>query len=260
MNGRASKFLVISGLLYVASIAFPATLGAQAPPGPIQPAPSADDTQPAAQPKPPQQPQQPATRANLNGSWKLNSDESDDGRQKMQQARNSRNNGNGGGNGGGGGRSGGGVGFPGGGIGFPGGGGGGVGSGRHGGSGGSDTESNEDREHMQELIDPPVRIQIAQKDNEIDLADDTDNKRAFYTDGRKLKKSKDLAYQEISAHWEDIRLVSDEKDSRGNKISRTFEPQPGGKKLVETVRIENNRQQSAVFIRYVYDLISQNKS
>ncbi|MGC1583935.1 MAG: hypothetical protein WA766_20815, partial [Candidatus Acidiferrales bacterium] len=134
-----------------------------------------------------------------------------------------------------------------------------MGSGRHGGSG-SDTESNEDREHMQELIDPPVRIVVAQKDNELDLADDSDNKRTFYTDGRKLKKSKDLSYQEISAHWEDLRLVSDEKDSRGNKITRTFEPQPGGKKLVETVRIENNRQQSAVFIRYVYDLVPQNKS
>ncbi|MFZ0909942.1 MAG: hypothetical protein WAN24_10740 [Candidatus Acidiferrales bacterium] len=259
MNASAAKFLILSGLLAFTVISFPKTLRAQAPPGPINPAPSTDDSQETATPKPQtQQPQTPATRANLNGSWKLNSDESDDGRQKMQQAKSARNNGNGGGNGGGG-RSSGGVGFPGGGIGFPGGGGGGMGSGRHGGSG-SDTESNEDREHMQELIDPPVRIVVAQKDNELDLADDSDNKRTFYTDGRKLKKSKDLSYQEISAHWEDLRLVSDEKDSRGNKITRTFEPQPGGKKLVETVRIENNRQQSAVFIRYVYDLVPQNKS
>ncbi|MGC1580115.1 MAG: hypothetical protein WA766_01460, partial [Candidatus Acidiferrales bacterium] len=123
MNASAAKFLILSGLLAFTVISFPKTLRAQAPPGPINPAPSTDDSQETATPKPQtQQPQTPATRANLNGSWKLNSDESDDGRQKMQQAKSARNNGNGGGNGGGG-RSSGGVGFPGGGIGFPGGGG-----------------------------------------------------------------------------------------------------------------------------------------
>jgi len=265
MNARAVKYLILSGLLGLTAIAFPALLHAQAPPGPITPAPSSDDSQPTAQPKqqPHPQSQPPATRANLNGSWKLNSDQSDDGRQKMQEAKSSQSNGNGGNGGGngGGGRSGGGVGFPGGGIGFPGSGGGGGGVyGRHGPGNGSDTESPDDRAHMQELIDPPVTIHLAQKDNEFDLADYTGNKREFYTDGRKLKKSKDLSDQEIAAHWEDIRLVSDEKTSHGNRISRTFEPQPGGKKLVETVRIESNRNQSAVDIRYVYDLIPQNKS
>jgi hypothetical protein len=262
MNGRAAKYLILSGLLGLAAIAFPALLHAQAPPGPITPAPSSDDSQPTAQPRQQreQQHQPPATRANLDGSWKLNSDQSDDGRQKMQEAKSAQRNGNGGN---GGGRSGGGVGFPGGGggVGFPGSGGGGGGVyGRHGAGNGSDTESADDRAHMQELIDPPVVIHLAQKDNEFDLADDTGNKRAFFTDDRKLKKSKDLSYVEIAAHWEDNRLVSDEKTSRGNRISRTFEPQPGGKKLVETVRIESNRNQSAVDIRYVYDLIPQNKS
>ena len=264
MNGRAAKYLILSGLLGLAAIAFPALLHAQAPPGPITRAPSSDDSQPTAQPtqQREQQHQPPATRANLDGSWKLNSDQSDDGRQKMQEAKSSQRNGNGGNGGGnGGGRSGGGVGFPGGGIGFPGSGGGGGGVyGRHGAGNGSDTESADDRAHMQELIDPPVVIHVGQKDNEFDLADDTGNKRVFYTDDRKLKKSKDLSYVEIAAHWEDNRLVSDEKTSRGNRISRTFEPQPGGKKLVETVRIESNRNQSAVDIRYVYDLIPQNKS
>jgi hypothetical protein len=267
MNGRAAKYLILSGLLGLVAIAFPALLHAQAPPGPITPAPSSDDSQPNAQPKqqPHQQFQPPATRASLNGSWKLNSNQSDDGRQKMQEARSSQSNGNGGNGGGngGGGRSGGGVGFPGGGggVGFPGSGGGGGGVyGRHGAGNGSDSESADDRAHMQELIDPPVVILVAQKDNEFDLADATDNKRVFFTDDRKLKKSKDLSYVEIAAHWEDNRLVSDEKTSRGNRISRTFEPQPGGKKLVETVRIESNRNQSAVDIRYVYDLIPQNKS
>jgi hypothetical protein len=123
-----------------------------------------------------------------------------------------------------------------------------------------DNESSDDRAREQELIDPPVRVDLALKDNEFDLSDDDNNKRVFYTDGRKLKKSKDLTYEEIGAHWEQNRLVSDEKNSRGDKISRTFEPQPGGKKLVETVRIENSHRQSSVVIRYVYDLVPASKS
>jgi len=37
------------------------------------------------------------------------------------------------------------------------------------------------------------------------------------TDGRKLQKSKDENYQEIAAKFDGTRLVSDEKDPRGNK-------------------------------------------
>src|ERR1700683_186941 len=263
MNAKATKYIFFSAALGPAAIPFPALLRAKAPPGPINPSPSTDDSQPTAHPKreAPEQHQPPATRANLNGSWKLNSDQSDDGREKVREAKNAQTNGNGGNGGNGGsGRSGGGVGFPGGGVGFPGSGGGGGVYGRHGAGNGSDIESADDRAHTQELIDPPVTIHLAQKENEFDLADDSGNKREFYTDGRKLTKSKDLSDQEIAAHWEDIRLVSDEKTSHGNRISRTFEPQPGGKKLVETVRIESNRNQSAVEIRYVYDLVPQDKS
>jgi len=259
MNTGPAKILALSSVAAIAMLAVASVSHAQAPPGPISPAQTTDNSQPAAQPKPQEQPAPPATRENLAGSWKLNSDESDDGREKMRDARSSRNNGgSGGGRGGGGGGVWGGGGS-GGGVGFPGGGAGSV-YGRHGAGAGNNSESEEDRERMQELIDPPVRMSLALKDDEVDLANDDNNKRAFYTDGRKLKKSKDLSNQEIAAHWEQIRLVSDEKNSRGDKISRTFEPQPGGKKLVETVRIENNRQQSAVSIRYVYDLVPPSKS
>ena len=34
--------------------------------------------------------------------------------------------------------------------------------------------------------------------------------RAFFTDGKKVQKSKDDKYQEFDAHWEDYRLVVDE--------------------------------------------------
>jgi hypothetical protein len=287
MNSRMSKYIPISFLAAAFALALPRLVRAQAAPGPISPTPSSDDdSQPVAQPKPQAPTGPPATRENLAGAWKLNSDESDDGHEKLRQAESARNNGNNGGNSGGnnGGNNGGGRGgnggggggvwggYPGGGNGgggYPGGGNGGGnggggypggGGGRHSNGTGNNTESTEDRARMQELIDPPVKMTLALKENEFDLADDESNKREFYTDGRKLKKSKDLTNQEIAAHWEQIRLVSDEKNSRGDKITRTFEVQPGGKKLVETVRIESNRQQSSVAIRYVYDLVPEDKS
>lgn len=280
MNAPALKFLALSSFAAALALTLPGLANAQAAPGPISPSQSSDDnSQPAAQPKPQEPAGPPATRDNLSGTWKLNTDESDDGHEKLRAAQSQQNNGNNGNNGGGGrgnggggggvwGGGGGGVGFPGGGGGggYPGGGGGGYpggggggGSGRHGGQGNS-TETSDDRARMQELIDPPVKMTLALKDNEFDLADDENNKREFYTDGRKLKKSKDLTNQEIAAHWEQIRLVSDEKNSRGDRYSRSFEAQPGGKRLVEIVRIESNRQQSSVVIRYVYDLVPADKS
>src|SRR5258708_36043097 len=96
MNSRNFRiFVVASSVGLVAGC--PAGASAQAPAGPL----------PAAQPQPPSSPdarpaQQAAPvkpRTSIMGGWKLNRDESDDPRQKMQDARGADN-----GRGGGGGR------------------------------------------------------------------------------------------------------------------------------------------------------------
>ena len=55
---------------------------------------------------------------------------------------------------------------------------------------------------MREYIYPATDVTFVLKDSEADLTDDTARKRVFYTDGRKLQKSKDDNYREIAAHWE----------------------------------------------------------
>src|SRR5439155_15753311 len=120
---------------------------------------------------------------------------------------------------------------------WPGGGGGGYG-GRRGGMGG---ESDEERQKMQELLRPPAAMTLSITGAEVDLNDDHDRKRAFMTDGRKLQKSKDDSYQEIAAKFDGNRLVSDEKDPRGNKMSRTFELSEDGRQLYETLRMTAGR-------------------
>jgi hypothetical protein len=168
------------------------------------------------------------------GDWKLNRDESDDPRKKMQDARGS------GGNRRGGVRMGG-----------PG-----MGGGPYGGRRGmGGNESDEDRQRMQEIVAASNTLTLAEakKNVETDIFDDQQRKQALFTDGRKLEKSKDLNYQQVAAHWDGNRLVTDEKSPSGNKISRTYELSYDGTQLYETVRLTRGRSNSQVSIRYVYD-------
>jgi hypothetical protein len=205
---------------------------AQAPAGPL----------PAAQPQPPLSPaarpqEQSAVkpRASILGAWRLNRDESEDARKKMQEAR---------GAGGRGGRGGVRMGVP------------GMGGGPYGGRrGGERSESEEDRERMQEILNPSRALTVAEarKDVEIDMFDDQEHKSAYFTDGRKLQKTKGDTTQEIAARWDGNRLVTDEKTPSGRKMSRTYELSYDGTQLYETLRLTRGRSDSQLSIRYVYD-------
>lgn len=249
--------------LFAACLAFPHGTAAQAGPGPIHPAPQSGDSSAGTS-----RPEVPAEMAipdkkQLFASWKYNIDESDDAQEKMKEARgtgvdNPANPRSGGGNGTG--IHMGGMGSP-----YPGGGGGnggGNGNGypRNGGSKNGDADY--DRAELQELMNPAGSITLAMKDTqdakngEVLLTDDSGRQRAFYTDGHKVQKSKDDKFEEFDAHWEDYRLVADMGGSHGPQITRSFEPAPGGKQLVEIVRLERTRSNGPVEIRFVYDLVS----
>ena len=116
-------------------------------------------------------------------------------------------------------------------------------------------ESDEDRQRMQEIVGASNTLTIAEakKGIETDIFDDQQRKQALFTDGRKPQKSKDLNYQEIAAHWDGNRLVTDEKSPSGRKISRTYELSYDGTQLYETVRLTAGRSESHISIRYVYD-------
>ena len=127
------------------------------------------------------------------------------------------------------------------------------GGGRRG--GGGQGESDQDRQQMQEVLDPSRSLTLAEakKDVEIDAFDDQQRKTAIFTDGRKLEKSKDASNQQIAAHWDGNRLVTEEKTPSGKKMSRTYELSYDGTQLYETVRLTRGRSDSQVSIRYVYD-------
>src|ERR1700751_2141929 len=134
MNLKQSRIYLAASGLGLALIGLPMRAGAQAPAGPLPAAqpqpPSAPDARPQEQAAPPVKPP-----PSILGAWKLNRDESDDPRKKMQDARSADAGRGGGGGGRGGGR-----------LGIPGMGGGAYGGGRRSGGG---NESDQDRQQMQ---------------------------------------------------------------------------------------------------------------
>lgn len=264
--------LAMCGFLGALYASAPRDVRAQAPPGPL--APKTPDSRPDTRPAPPEPTRQTqsapaiekekiAPRQNISGYWKFNRADSDDARNKIQQAErlgNSRNNGPVGGNGpmGGNGPYGGGpMGSP-----YPGGNGP-YGNGPYGRNpndpnaypGGYDNDEREIQSPaMREYIYPATGVTFSLKDSEADLADDSARRRVFFTDGRKLQKSKDDNYREIAAHWEGTRLVSEERISTGTNVRRTFDVTPDGHQLEETINLDATRNRSAVQIHYVYNI------
>jgi hypothetical protein len=230
MKATERKVILAAGIASLLGLAFCGVAFAQAPAGPVvaSPQPVGAATAKAPEPVP-----LPPPRQSILGAWKLNRDESDDPRQRARDSQDSGNGGYGGRHPGGGWPGGGGMG------------------GHRGGYGG---ESDEQRQKMRELFSPPKTMTFSMTGAEVDLLDDRDRKRALMTDGRKLKKSKDENYQEIAAKWDGNRLVTEEKDPRGNKMSRTFELSEDGRQLYETLHLKMGRSNTDTSFRFVYDI------
>lgn len=230
---RFGKMLILSG----ACLAGAWLAKAQAPPGPLAPPPG----QPSVVDVPTPAPKKPEAkpRTNILGAWKFNKDDSDDAREKLKQSRQTDNTNRGG-------MGGPRMGGP-----WPGGG------GPYGGRGGAPPMGGSDSyDRLGDLVNPPRAVKLSQKfekDPEVDLNDDREHRRAFFTDGRKLEKSKDSSYEQIAAHWDGNRLVTDEKGAHGGKLSRTFEVSSDGRQLWETIHLADSKGNHPVTVRYVYD-------
>jgi len=217
-------------------------LSAQAPPGPITPPPP--DPSAPAPPPPPKKPEIPARKSIL-GFWRFNKDDSDNGRAKLAQSRQADNTNRGNGGGGYGGPR---IGGP-----WPGGG------GPYGGS--PRPQGGDVSDSMEDFVNPPREIRLSQKfdnDPEVSMADDREHRTSFFTDGRKLEKDKDPDYKQVSARWDDKKLITDETGSHKAKVSRTFELSSDGKQLVETIHITDSKGNHPVNVQYVYDAAQEN--
>ena len=196
-----------------------------------------------------------SAQPSINGTWKLNRDESDDAREKLRSAVGDRDQ-NGpmtrhGGMGGGIG-----MGIPGiggiGGMGRPTG----PGPGRGPGAG-----SEDQRARLLDLVQASDQLRIAQKGSEIDVTDTESRMRTLFTDGRKLEKpKKEAAQTQVKAHWERRTLITDEKGPGGEKISHSYELTGDGKQLADTLTLESKHLNTPIIVRSIYDQAAMEKS
>jgi hypothetical protein len=258
-----NPFRTLDGwLTLVPMIAFAAlAVSAQAQTvGPITPHASQTPDQPA----PARATQTPASAQNsqndkisLAGMWKMNRDESDDPRQKLEQASSGGGGGWGqapsGGGGGWGGWGGGGWGIP--------------GSGRGGGwnrtsrplpeAGTVDTPdfsqlTIEQSDSNTKVMGATGRVLAQTADNS--TAQDKQDKNSPHTT-KKLKNSADTP---AIARWQGSELVTTVDGPRGIRTTRIYGLSGNGKQLYVTTRLESPRLNQPVSIRFVYDSGSSN--
>jgi len=213
MHTRSHIFAAVA--IAIGWLAIPASLRGQAAAGPIHPLHmDADSDAPAAKEK------KPLPRHELWGSWTLNAARSDDARAKLEKARSS------------------------------------SGNGRvwtiPGGRGG-DRQSAAEHDRADDVIFPQNSFALAHNDAQIVLTDDEGRKRVYFTDGRKLQKSKDEKYKELKARWDGGRLVSEEKGPGTIKLTRSFEISPDGQHLHETLAVDLGAVSGFVLLRYIFD-------
>ena len=194
-------------------------LHAQAPPGPIQPAPSAVSS--TAPPAPPVKRIEP--RKSILGAWKLNSDESDDPRQKSAQRSAGNSTGNPGGN------------------------------------GGSQNGTAEDRQRYNQLLDPSIRLELARKNDKdpiVEMMGDQGRKTVFYTDGHKPDAPAGVGTEVVEAKWDGAKLVSDSTLPKNGSLKRTYEVSPDGLQLWEEVEMVSGKDKYPSKFRFVYDAVA----
>ena len=174
---------------------------------------------------------QSAAKPNLAGQWKLNKDQSDDPRQKMQEAMaaNGQGGGRGAGGEGGGGRRGGGQGGP-------------------GGPGG--------------MMNDLAQLTIVETDTSVKVSSASGRVLAAYPEDQQAAKPSSnggnpdddaRTYTPPVAKWQGSQLVASMQGRRGGSTTRTYELSSDGKQLIVTTKMQNPRFTQPVTFRLVYD-------
>ena len=184
-----------------------------------------------------------SARPDFSGTWRLNTDLSEDPREKMQEARG----GSGGRGGAGGGSFGGRGGMGGGGRGGMGGGSMGGGGRRGGGSGDGGTDSSFSR--LGEIAAQRV-LTISHKDPELVIRDLNGRSRALFTDARNVEEERLEGTAKVQTKWRD-RTVVVVTTLGSRETTETFERAVDGSHLFLTTKIAGGR--GSLSFRRVYD-------
>lgn len=177
----------------------------------------------------------------LSGRWRLNPEQSEDARQKVNEAMAGRQpgaSGPGGGGSWGGHRGGGGYG-------------GGHGGGRMGagGGGGGARPPADSPDTLRSLLEAPPEMTITHTEAEIAVLEKDGRLRTLHPDGQKYKTDTGA---EIKTKWDNEHLIVETKRDRGPSVTETLGLSADRKQLVVTLRLEG-RSSGPVTVRRVYD-------
>jgi hypothetical protein len=181
----------------------------------------------AAQPSATQAAAQDAEAPKLAGQWQLNKDQSDDPRQKMQEARGDSGGGPGNANGGG------------------------NGGGRH--QGGQNGEGRGQGGGMMEELSV---LQIEQTGSNVKISSKSGRTLAQYPasdqSDAKSASGENRDQRTSTSQWQNGQLTAVSDGPRG-KSTRTYSLSPDGKQLFVTTKVENERLKQPVIYKMVYD-------
>ena len=172
-----------------------------------------------------------AQNADLNGKWKLNLEQSEDGRAKFQEAmREARASGGGGGR------------MP-----PPG--------------GGGSNRQQQMQETMRMLVDAAMRLNIVVEDSTVTIVAAEGSRIILYPDGRKVETSVEGAGGiETKAQWKGDKMVVERKMEGGMKITSEYEIKSDDAQLHVKMKFEGGRIPGKVEVLRVYDADSSSDS
>jgi hypothetical protein len=171
---------------------------------------------------------QSAAKPNLAGQWKLNKDQSDDPRQKMQEAMaaNGQGGGRGAGGEGGGGR-------------------------RGGGQGGAGAMMNDQAQLT--ILQTGTSVKVTSASGRVLAAYPEDQQAAKPSSNGGNPDDDTHTYPPPVAKWQGSQLVASMQGRRGGSTTRTYELSSDGKQLIVTTKMQNPRFTQPVTFRLVYD-------
>ena len=171
---------------------------------------------------------QSAAKPNLAGQWKLNKDQSDDPRQKMQEAKaaNGQGGGRGAGGEGGGGR-------------------------RGGGQGGAGAMMNDQAQLT--ILQTGTSVKVTSASGRVLAAYPEDQQAAKPSSNGGNPDDDTHTYPPPVAKWQGSQLVASMQGRRGGSTTRTYELSSDGKQLIVTTKMQNPRFTQPVTFRLVYD-------
>ncbi len=109
----------------------------------------------------------------------------------------------------------------------------------------------------------PDQLTIEYNKPELKLTGENDWQRTFYTDGRKSEREINTPRGKgtliTTANWDGDQLKVENQGPGGGKTSATYELAPDGKQLFVQIRMEPMFSDEPITIRFVYDAVAKSQ-